>query len=209
VRPGAWRDRYQIVLVAKGRGVIVELRGSMDADNAQALCEFADGIKDEPTCPEGSIVGRAKAVTPLLNRPLTGNVYFVKNVRTDPKTGNRIRTLPMLVVALRGEIAINLRGTSSVRGGRLISRFVSVPDAPISRFNLNIRGGKTGILAVTRTPNGQTSLCQARQTALVKMDGHNGRRADFTARVKTPCRKAAKGERGAVTDAGSGPAGSR
>jgi uncharacterized repeat protein (TIGR01451 family) len=162
---------------------------ALDADNAQALCEYADGIKDEPTCPEGSIVGRAKAVTPLLNRPLTGNVYFVKNVRTDRRTGAQIRTLPMLVVALRGEIAINLRGTSSVRGGRLISKFASVPDAPISRFNLNIKGGKTGILAVTRTPSGQTSLCQARQRALVEMRGHNGRRANFTTRVKTPCKK--------------------
>jgi hypothetical protein len=168
---------------------------ALDADNAQTLCEHADGIKDEPTCPKGSIVGRARAITPLLNRPLTGNVYFVKNIRTDPKTGNQIRTLPMLVVALRGEIAINLYGTSSVKGGRLISKFANVPDAPISKFNLNIRGGKTGILAVTQTPNGQRNLCQGRQTALVKMNGHNGRQANFTTRVKTPCRKAKRARR--------------
>jgi hypothetical protein len=163
---------------------------ALDADNAQALCEHADGITDDPEnhCPAGSIVGRAKATTPLLNRPLAGNVYFVKNIRTDRRTGNQIRTLPMLIVALRGEIAINLRGTTSVKGGRLISKFASVPDAPISRFNLNIKGGEDGILAVTRTPGGQTSLCQARQTALVKMDGHNGRRADYRIRVKTPCK---------------------
>jgi hypothetical protein len=81
----------------------------LDPDNAQALCEFETGTKPdlENHCPKGSIVGRARARTPLLRNDLAGNVYFVKNVRRDPKTGNAIRTLPMLIVALRGEIAIS------------------------------------------------------------------------------------------------------
>ncbi|HEX2214989.1 MAG TPA: hypothetical protein VHH12_16355, partial [Mycobacterium sp.] len=56
---------------------------ALDPDNAQALCEFDDGTKDdlENHCPEGSIVGRARAVSPLLKQPLLGDVYFVKNVR--------------------------------------------------------------------------------------------------------------------------------
>ncbi len=87
---------------------------ALDPDNAQALCEFKDGTKVDPTCPKGSIVGRAKAVTPILDQPLTAPVYFVKNVRIDPKTGRQIRTLPMLVIPLRGEngIKLNLKGTS-------------------------------------------------------------------------------------------------
>lgn len=164
---------------------------ALDADNARALCEFADGIRDdlEKRCPEGSIVGRARATTPLLDRPLTGNVYFVKNVRVDPRTGRQIRTLPMIVAALRGEIAINLKGTSSVRGGRLVSTFAGVPDAPISRFDLDIAGGRRGILLVTDSADGPLSVCRGPQTAQVMTDGQNGKQRDFLVRVKTPCAK--------------------
>jgi hypothetical protein len=90
---------------------------ALDVDNAQALCEFDRGTRPdlENHCPKGSIVGRARAVSPLLNDPLVGDVFFVKNVRIDPDTGNEIRTLPMIVVALRGEIAVNLRGVWDVQ----------------------------------------------------------------------------------------------
>jgi hypothetical protein len=166
---------------------------ALDPDNAQALCEFADGTKPdlENHCPKGSIVGRAKAVTPLLDQPLSGNVYFVKNVRTDRRTGNQIRTLPMIIVALRGEVAINLKGESSTtRAGKLVSTFDQIPDAPITQFNLNIKGGKRGILAVTRTARAKINLCTGRHTAESDMDGHNGRRHDTDIRMKTPCTRA-------------------
>jgi hypothetical protein len=166
---------------------------ALDPDNAQALCEYVDGTKPdlESHCPKGSIVGRARASTPLLERALTGDVYFVKNVRKDPKTGNAIRTLPMIVVALRGEIAINLRGeASTTKNGRLVSTFANVPDAPISKFNLNIKGGKTGILAVTRTRKAKINLCanpNSHRAAIAK-NGHNGKTANFATTVKTPCK---------------------
>ena len=165
---------------------------ALDPDNAQALCEFADGTKPdlESHCPKGSIVGRARAVSPLLNRPLTGNVYFVKNVRRSA-SGNLIRTLPMIVVALRGEIAVNLRGESSTtKGGKLVNTFASVPDAPISRFNLNIKGGSNGILTVTRRQNGAgINLCKSKHVTEADFDGHNGKRFDRDIRVKTACKK--------------------
>jgi hypothetical protein len=163
---------------------------ALDPDNAQALCEFEDGTKDdlEKHCPKGSIVGRARATTPLLNDPLVGNVYFVKNIRTDAKTGNQIRTLPMIMVALRGEIAVNLVGESNTtKSGKLVNTFDNVPDAPVSQFNLNIRGGKNGILAVTRTRRSLINLCAGRHVAEADMDGHNGRRHDRDVRMKTPC----------------------
>jgi hypothetical protein len=167
---------------------------ALDPDNAQALCEYEEGIKDEPNCPKGSIVGRARAVSPLLNRPLVGNVYFVKNVRIDPRTGNRIRTLPMIVLALRGEIAINLRGEASTKkDGTLVSTFSGVPDAPISRFKLNIGGGQNGILVVTRNRRSKLDLCDGPQVLEADIDGHNGRRYDRDVKVKTPCPKPKKG----------------
>lgn len=166
---------------------------ALDVDNAQALCEFEDGTKPdlENHCPKGSIVGRARAVTPLLNEPLVGNVYFVKNIRRDPKTGNEIRTLPMIIAALRGEIAINLKGTSDTKGGKLVSIFDGVPDAPVSQFNLNIAGGKNGIIAVTRTRRALINLCAKPRGHIAEsdMDGQNGKRHDRNIRMKTPCAK--------------------
>jgi hypothetical protein len=162
---------------------------ALDPDNAQALCEFGDGTKPdlESHCPKGSIVGRARAISPLLNRPLRGDVYFVKNVRIDRRTGARIRTLPMIVLALRGEIALNLRGVASVKRGRLVSTFANVPDAPVSRFDLNLGGGKDGILVVTGSTRGPLNLCSGRQIAETDIDGHNGRRYDRDVTVGTPC----------------------
>jgi hypothetical protein len=170
---------------------------ALDPDNAQALCEFSDGTKPdlENHCPKGSIVGRARATTPLLDKPLAGNVYFVKNVRTDPRTGNQIRTLPMIIVALRGQIAINLKGESSVKGPKLVSTFPTIPDAPVSRFNLSINGGRNGILTVTRTARRRLSIC-GRQTAESDMDAHNGRTHNRNIRIATPCNKNKTGTTG-------------
>jgi hypothetical protein len=165
---------------------------ALDPDNARALCEFEAGTKPdlENHCPKGSIVGRARAKTPLLERDLVGNVYFVKNVRKDAETGNEIRTLPMIIVALRGEIAINLTGESSTtKNGRLINTFANVPDAPITQFNLNIKGGKNGILTVTRTRKAKINICAKpkRHIAQADIDGHNGKVSDYGIRLKTPC----------------------
>jgi hypothetical protein len=166
---------------------------ALDPDNARALCEFEDGTRPdlENHCPRGSIVGRARATTPLLNRDLVGDVYFVKNVRIHPRTGRRIRTMPMLVAALRGEIAINLTGKTSVdRRSRLVTTFAGVPDAPITQFNMDLKGGRTGILTVTGTARSDIDLCRAgRQIAEADTDGHNGKRRDFNVVVRKPCPK--------------------
>ena len=41
-------------------------------------------------------------MSPILNEPLTGPVYFVKNERKDPKSGRSIKTTPKLVIPLVG-----------------------------------------------------------------------------------------------------------
>jgi len=161
--------------------VSLPLALALDPDNAQALCEYEDGLKIN--CPKTSIVGRATAESPLLNRPLTGPVYFVKNVRIN-KFGRRVRTLPTLLVTLRGEIAVNLRATSDVdKQNRLVNTFDDVPDAPISRFRLNINGGKNGILVVT----GKQDICKRLDAAEAETDAQSGRTRDFDIDLSTPC----------------------
>ena len=72
---------------ANMRKVAVKLPLSLalDPDNSQsdALCEFEAGKRVD--CPAASIIGHARAYTPVLNRPLEGPVYFVKNVRVHPR----------------------------------------------------------------------------------------------------------------------------
>jgi hypothetical protein len=154
---------------------------ALDPANANALCEYDDG--QAVRCPKASIIGSVKAVSPLLPKPLAGPVYFVKGVRFG-KDGRRIRTLPTLLMTLRGDIAIDVRASASVKDKKLVSTFTGLPDAALSRVDVSLKGGKGGILTVT----GSKSLCAGRQVADVKMDGHNGRRADRLTPMATPCK---------------------
>jgi hypothetical protein len=163
--------------------VALPLSLALDPDNAQALCEFTDGSKIDPACPKASIVGKAVARTPILDQPLTGPVYFVKNVRKDPKSGRDIRTLPKLVIPLTGEngVRLNLVGTSNVVGNRLVTTFDNIPDAPVSDFTLDIDGGKSGILVVSGT-----DICKATQIADQQVDGQNAKVIDSAIYIQTP-----------------------
>jgi hypothetical protein len=162
--------------------VSLPLSLALDPDNANGLCEFTDGSKVDPTCPKASIVGKAVARTPILDQPLTGPVYFVKNVRKDPKSGREIRTLPKLVIPLTGPngVRLNLVGTSSVVDDRLVTTFDNIPDAPVSDFTLDIAGGKHGILVVSGT-----DICKATQVAEQQVDGQNSKTADSDVYLQT------------------------
>ena len=164
--------------------VVLPLSLALDPANARAICGFEAGLKAQ--CPAKSKIGRARAFSPALNRPLRGPVYFVQGIRIDPKTGARIRTLPSLLVKLNGEIRINLRGTTNVARRRLVSTFAKVPDAPVSRFDMRLKGGKGGILTVaTRARRG---ICaRRRQISRAVFTGHNGKRKVQRVKMAKPC----------------------
>lgn len=167
---------------------------SKNAYDPKLVCDY-DKAK-AADCPASSKIGKASLNTPILAKPLTGAVHLVQGIRFGP-TGNRIRTLPTLLVKLRGEVAINLRSTTSVdRKSRLISTFPKVPDAPATRFTLQINGGHKGILTVTENRQGRINLCNQKQTALIETNGQNGKNADYPTHVKTPCAKKKGGRRG-------------
>ena len=167
--------------------VTLPLSLALDPDNAQGLCEYADGLRG--VCPATSVIGSATARTPLLDKPLSGKVYFVKGVRTDPKTGRQIKTLPTLLVQLRGDIALDLRASTAVDAkSRLVTTFAPIPDAAVSSFRLTLAGGKHGILAVTS----RNGLCTGAQKAALVATGHNGKRAPSTIKLQTPCAAAPK-----------------
>jgi hypothetical protein len=163
---------------------------SKNAYDPKLVCDYDKSLKAD--CPASSKIGKATLNTPILDKPLTGAVHLVQGIRFGP-TGNRIRTLPTLLVKLRGEVSINLRSKTSVdRQSRLVSTFPNVPDAPAAKFSLQINGGKKGILTVTENRRGRINLCKSKQTALVNTDGQNGRNADYPTRVATPCKTGKK-----------------
>jgi hypothetical protein len=169
--------------------VTLPLTLALDPDNAESdgLCSFIEGSKDDPKCPASSVVGQATAVTPILNEPLTGPVYFTKNVRKDPKSGREIRTLPKLVIPLRGNgILLTLTGTSNVVKDRLVTTFDLIPDAPVSSFKLNITGGKKGILVIS---GDKADICKSNQIAEQEIDGQNAKQADTDITISTPACK--------------------
>jgi hypothetical protein len=113
------------------------------------------------TCPKASVYGSAWAKSPLLSKKLKGKVYLVSS-------NNK---LPDLLVDLRGQVEIYLRGViGSGSTGGLKTVFRKVPDVPVKRFVLNMKGGKKSLLV------NSTDLCDRPQRAIVKMKGQNGKK---------------------------------
>jgi hypothetical protein len=111
-------------------------------------------------CPKGAVYGQAEAKSPLLDRKLKGPVYLVSS--DDP--------LPNLVADLRGQVNIQLRGVISSKRGGLKTVFSAVPDVPVKKFILNMRGGKKSLLV------NSTNTCQKKQLAVLNIKGQNGKK---------------------------------
>jgi hypothetical protein len=58
-----------------------------------------------------------------------------------------------------------------------------VPDAPVSKFVLEMQGGRKGLLQNSR------NLCRSTNKASVQLDGQNGKTADFDPVVTNDCKK--------------------
>jgi hypothetical protein len=136
-------------------------------------------VLQESRCPTSSVYGYARAWTPLLEKPLEGNVYLV---------GGYGYKLPALVAELDGQIRVLLVGkidTGPNHGIR--ATFESVPDAPISRFELRMKGGKKyGLL------ENSEALCQAPKAtrrAIARFTGQDGKVEHFKPVVANQCGK--------------------
>jgi hypothetical protein len=160
--------------------VTLPLSLALDPRNTRHLCSVAAAAAD--ACPASTIVGKATAVTPLLSTPLTGKVYLVQGIRTT-RSGQKIKTLPGLLIPLRGALALDLTAKTSVSHNKLVTTFGSIPDTPVSRFTLTINGGSHGILVTTK------SLCKSKQVADVTENGQNGKTHSGTPKISTSCRK--------------------
>ncbi len=130
-------------------------------------------------CPKKSIYGRARAFTPLLGQPLEGPVYL--------RSSNN--KLPDLVAHLEGQVDIDLVGRIDSFKGGIRTTFDRVPDVPVSKFVMKLRGGKRGLLVASR------DLCKGKVKAIVQLKGQNGKKANKRTKLRTPCGKKGHGKK--------------
>jgi hypothetical protein len=110
-------------------------------------------------CPKGSVYGKAKAWTPLLAKPLSGPVYLRSS--DNP--------LPDLVMDFKGELEIAVAGRIDSKNGGIRTTFEAVPDAPITKVVLRMKGGEKSLLT------NSTDICRGTHRATVGMRAQNGR----------------------------------
>jgi hypothetical protein len=132
-------------------------------------------------CPASSVYGHARAITPLLDAPLEGPVYLRSAIAG--------HNLPDLVADLGGQIEVALVGkVDTGKGGGLRNTFEAVPDAPVSKFVLEMQGAGKGLI------QNSTNICARPQRAVVAFTAQNGKLSDTEPKVKVSCPKHGKGK---------------
>jgi hypothetical protein len=157
----------------------------------QKACLSAMFNTNPADCPAASVVGIARASTPLLPVGLSGPVYFVSH-------GGE--AFPSLVVVLQGDgVRVDLTGTTFIsKAGITSSTFRTIPDVPVGSFELYLPQGRYSALAATG------SLCNPKTKAKLvmptEMVAQNGARLKQSIKIKvTGCtaKRARSGIRGA------------
>lgn len=129
-------------------------------------------------CPARSVYGFAWAESPLLDDPVKGPVYLVSSDNE----------LPDLLADLKGQVNVRLRGVISSSKRRMKTVFSSVPDVPVSKFVLKMKGGGKGLLVNSR------DLCKGRNSSILGFKAQNGKKLKVKKLpLRTPgCKKAGK-----------------
>ena len=130
----------------------------LDQSHIKTICTRVQLAANE--CPKNSIYGNARATSPLLGGVLKGPVYLTSSSHE----------LPDLLVDLKGQIPVRLRGVISSKNGRLKTVFNGTPDVAVDRFILNMKGGAKGLLINSR------NLCSRQTTGFLNLLAQNSRR---------------------------------
>lgn len=135
------------------------------------------------SCPADSVYGYATAYTPLLDQPLKGPVYL--------RSSSHL--LPDLVADLNGQVGFDIAARIDSVNGGIRSTFETVPDAPVSKFVLSMKGGSHGLLQNSR------DICKGKTPkATAKFTAHNAKKLTSYPKLKADCaakRKKQKGQR--------------
>jgi hypothetical protein len=157
----------------------VKLPKAAFLDNAHigTICtrvQFGAGPGNGAECPVASVYGRAEAITPLLGYPLKGTVFL--------RASNH--PLPDLVVAFTGPsyqpIHFDLVGRTDSVHGALRNTFEAAPDVPVSKFRLELFGGKRGLVEMS------SGFC-AHPDASIRLRAHDNATYETKPKVKANC----------------------
>jgi hypothetical protein len=128
----------------------------------QKSCTQAQFSANPAGCPEFSFVGTATAHTPVLSNALTGPAILVSHGGA---------AFPDLVIVLQGEgIVLDLVGNTQIKNGITYSRFETIPDAPVSSFELDLPQSKHSALSSTSF----SGLCGQNLVMPTFMEAQNG-----------------------------------
>jgi hypothetical protein len=127
----------------------------------QEACTDSVFNANPAACPAASRVGQARAVTPILPVPLTGPAYFVSHGGAK---------FPELIVVLQGYgVTIDLHGETFIsKAGITSSTFRTVPDQPVTSFELTLPQGPNSALAAP------SNLCKATLKMPTTFTAQNG-----------------------------------
>jgi hypothetical protein len=138
-------------------------------------CTEAQFDTNPAGCPEASVIGTAKAVTPVLNVPLSGPAILVSHGGA---------AFPDVEFVLQGEgVRIDLDGGTQIKGGVTYSKFETVPDAPISSFETVLPQGPHSVLGANLPENAKYNLCGRSLTMPTTITGQNGAVIDQSTKV--------------------------
>lgn len=133
----------------------------------QKACLAAQFEANPASCPTASNVGTAVAHTPVLNGPLVGPAYLVSHGGA---------AFPDLEIVLQGQgVTLVLDGGTQIRKQTTYSHFESVPDAPISSFELKLPEGPHSVLTSAGLPaKAHGNLCHTKLVMPTTIKAQNG-----------------------------------
>lgn len=131
-------------------------------------------------CPKGSVLGTVEARTPLLDQPFKGKVYFRSNggERELPDVVVDVKAAGVRITQVGFVDSVHKKGSEV---SRIRTRFLSFPDAPVSKIVVSLFGGKRGLLVNSR------NLCDKTRRVSLELAAQNGRIKRSNPPIATSC----------------------
>jgi hypothetical protein len=151
----------------------------------QQACTEKAFAANPASCPTGSDIGTATATTPILANPVSGPVYLVSHGGA---------AFPDVVAILQGEgVTVELTGNINIKGQVTSAAFNTIPDAPISVFQMLLPEGPHSGLAANLPPKAKGNMCGQTLTMPTTLTAQNGAVIKQTTKVTVSgCPKAKK-----------------
>ncbi len=133
----------------------------------QKACTEAEFNTNPATCPVASVIGYARAITPILPVPLTGPAYFVSHGGAK---------FPELIMVLKGYgVTIDLHGETFIsKTGITSSTFARGAGSARHELRTDLHNGPNSALATDLPEKDHYDLCGQKLTMPTEFVGQNG-----------------------------------